>query len=671
MVKGRLKATNILLILAVFGAIWNIWGYPLTGIHNVTTYSNTVLILFWVYSLRDEIPDTYVRRLMSLGGYLLTLLFILRYIKYNLVRIHTFPHRLMWYGYYIPLLITPLLSFMLSLSIGNRDRLKHKKLFLLLQIICALLVVLVLTNDLHSLVMKIWYENDEEYSRMGPLYFLIIGWYVVLMLSSFVIMYRKCRLSSYRKYWKIPFVIELLGGILWFWYYIICNGSSPHLGGYSLYNIQEIYVLLFIGFWEALIVIGLIPSVSLARDRAWINEGILDAVGKELSEIKNLLETIDRSDEGIFKKSLARICLLGVYIKRRANLEFISSDAGTCSTSELTLSIREALDYFAFSNISAGFEESGEGVEVPTILITCAYDLLKEIAYRAESALYAKLITGNTSETVSFRLTIESDMHFKKDEANTPGSISSSLIDTELLEALDAQLLLHEEDDTWTCDLSATYPVYGKKDHPGAIISPRTEHSLFLITHYLSLDKEALEAKSRIHDNLGRCLIMAKSYLLDQKLTSADAIISEWNRFIAEMAEGNVDNSFANDDTDIFYLIDRAKVMGLDIVITGVIPEDESFKSILKDALKCQMTNVIKHAEGKKLIVRISSGDDSHSISLTNDGKPPVKEIAEGGGLKNLRQHVIALGGNMEIKWKDGFELLINVPSKKAEGDLN
>ena len=85
MVKGRLKATNILLILAVFGAIWNIWGYPLTGIHNVTTYSNTVLILFWVYSLRDEIPDTYVRRLMSLGGYLLTLLFILRYIKLDLV----------------------------------------------------------------------------------------------------------------------------------------------------------------------------------------------------------------------------------------------------------------------------------------------------------------------------------------------------------------------------------------------------------------------------------------------------------------------------------------------------------------------------------------------------------------------------------------------------------
>ncbi len=173
MVKGRLKTTNILLILTVFSAIWGIWGYTLTGIHNVTTYSYTALTLFWVYSLRDEIPDPYVRKLMSLGGYILTLLFIFRYIKYNVVRIHTFPHRLMWYGYYIPLLVTPLLSLMLSLSIGNRDRSKHKKLFSVLQVICALLVVLVLTNDLHSLAMKIWYENDEEYSRMGPLYFYL------------------------------------------------------------------------------------------------------------------------------------------------------------------------------------------------------------------------------------------------------------------------------------------------------------------------------------------------------------------------------------------------------------------------------------------------------------------------------------------------------------------
>ena len=125
MVKGRLKTTKLLLILAVFIAIWNIWGYSLTGISNVPTFSYTALILFWVYSLRDEIPDTYARRLMGLGGYLLTLLFILRFIKYNLVRVHTFPHRLMWYGYYIPLLITPLLSFMISLSIGSRERLKH------------------------------------------------------------------------------------------------------------------------------------------------------------------------------------------------------------------------------------------------------------------------------------------------------------------------------------------------------------------------------------------------------------------------------------------------------------------------------------------------------------------------------------------------------------------
>ncbi len=104
------------------------------------------------------------------------------------------------------------------------------------------------------------------------------------------------------------------------------------------------------------------------------------------------------------------------------------------------------------------------------------------------------------------------------------------------------------------------------------------------------------------------------------ELISADAIISEWSRFITEMSKNSANMPFANNETDLFYLIDRAKVMGLDVIITGTIPEDESFMSILKDALKCQMTNVIKHAGGKKLFVSISAQDGSHILSLTNDG---------------------------------------------------
>ena len=90
MVKGRLKTERILIVWAVITAIWGHISY-LTNIHNLTTYSYTALILFWVFSLKKEIPDTYVRRLMSLGGYLLTLLYILRFIKYNLVTKYTFP----------------------------------------------------------------------------------------------------------------------------------------------------------------------------------------------------------------------------------------------------------------------------------------------------------------------------------------------------------------------------------------------------------------------------------------------------------------------------------------------------------------------------------------------------------------------------------------------------
>ncbi len=658
MIKGRLKTERILIIWAVLTALLAYSSYY-TGIHHVSTFSYTALALFWAHSLKGEITDTYIRRNMSLGGVLLTLLFMLRFIKYTLVPKFTFPHRLIWYGYYIPILITPLLSLMISLDIGGKQTPGKRRLLTVLKTICALLLIIVLTNDVHHLAIKIWYEGDEEYSTMGAVYFLIIIWYIGLMLASFIITIRKCILSSYRKHWVIPVAIELLGLFLLGWYYLICNSSSPKLNGYNLYNVQEVYVLLFIGFWESMIATGLIPTVSLARDRYWISDGIFGTVSGEISKIRSILGRIQNADDDTFRDGIIRISFIGIYIKRRANLELIPTKTGFLSSSELSLAIRETLDFFDFSRISAGFEESGDSVMVPSSLIGGIFDLLKNVIYKAESACYIKLVTGKTPQEESITLTIEADMDLTGVLIGThsPGSLA----DGELFDALGAKFRVYEEDDTWNIQLTASYP----HSHEGAAFFPKkygkAEYGLSQITSYLSLENEALDAKTRIHDNLGRCLLMTKAYLTGQYPITRDAIISEWNRIITQMSQP-LSDAAKSDSIDTDYFIRQAKSMGVDVAISGEIPGDERLRKIIDTALTVHITNVLRHAKGNKAYIDIERTADSYIFTFTNDGVTPDTEIIEKGGLKNLRRHVEEIGGTMEIEWADGFKMILTFP---------
>lgn len=663
MVKGRLKTERILIAWALVTALWGGYFCHFIPIKNVATYSYTLLILFWVYSLKDEIPDPYIKRNMSLGGMLLTLLFILRFIKYNLVPKFTFPHRLMWYGYYIPILITPLLSLMICLSIGGRDRKRYRRLFTVLSLICALLLTIVLTNDIHGLAIKIWYVGDEEYSTMGVFYYLIIIWYVALMLSSFIIAIRKCILSAYRKYWIIPAAIEVFGGLLWLWYYMICKGSSPSVNGNSLYNIQEVYVLLYIGFWEAMISVGLIPTVSLAKDRAWISDGISGTVSREIVEIKDILERIRDAGDDAFQKGIKRISFIGIYIKRRANLELITSESGLLSSSELSLAVREALDYFDFSEISAGFEESGDSVDVPMLLISGILELLKNISCRVLSACYVKLVTEKTEDTVSLILTVEADMDLNGTPLNTDNPYP--LADKELFDAIGAKIRIYEEDDTWKLRLSASCPALPGKGLSAASYR-NTGYGLQEIASYLSLEKEVLAAKTGIHDSLGRCLLLTKAYLTGKKIMTREEILYEWDHIVKEMSAAPPYDKPKAIAGDTSYFISQAESMGVDIKLSGEIPDDRDIKRVLDTALTVHITNVLRHAGGSKVYVDIKEDPGSYRISFTNNGEHPRGEITEKGGLKNLRQLVCEIGGTMEIEWLTGFNMILTFPKEKV-----
>jgi signal transduction histidine kinase len=72
------------------------------------------------------------------------------------------------------------------------------------------------------------------------------------------------------------------------------------------------------------------------------------------------------------------------------------------------------------------------------------------------------------------------------------------------------------------------------------------------------------------------------------------------------------------------------------------------------------MTNTIRHAEGDTLYVSVK-GD---TCIFTNNGKSPVAEIKERGGLANLRRFAADAGWSVTLESLPEFKLTLRREEK-------
>ena len=64
------------------------------------------------------------------------------------------------------------------------------------------------------------------------------------------------------------------------------------------------------------------------------------------------------------------------------------------------------------------------------------------------------------------------------------------------------------------------------------------------------------------------------------------------------------------------------------------------------------------------MYVNMKENRDGYQVRITNDGKPPVKNAKEGGGLSALRKAVEAEQGSMKTFFEPAFYLFLNFPLK-------
>lgn len=174
-------------------------------------------------------------------------------------------------------------------------------------------------------------------------------------------------------------------------------------------------------------------------------------------------------------------------------------------------------------------------------------------------------------------------------------------------------------------------------------------------------EKELLEAKTRVHDELGHALIASRRLLMAQ-CTPAERreIVSLWHQSVSILNKETLRDRAVDGYEQ---LSKAAKAIGARIVWTGARPKEGTDTArILQSAAHECLTNAVRHASGTELYVNAQICAEYWEFTLTNNGNAPTSEIREGSGLISLRRRVEEAYGEMKLSHTPRFELRITIP---------
>ena len=205
--KSILYALGVLVLIAF--AMWlryasrHIFHSP--AVSHLRSGIYVFLFSVWCYSLWIRIVQTQARRYLLAISVLMVLWILLRSIKFSIE--NTDVERWLWYFYYFPMLFIPMLSVFVSRSLGKGEDFRLPRWTKILYVPTLLLLLLVLTNDLHQQVFSFpsGVLSDREYRYEGG-YFFVMGWEALCAGFAFLSMAKNCRIPRSRRIRWLPLV---------------------------------------------------------------------------------------------------------------------------------------------------------------------------------------------------------------------------------------------------------------------------------------------------------------------------------------------------------------------------------------------------------------------------------------------------------------------------------
>jgi hypothetical protein len=502
--KKKWKMKQLLPIILVFTIVAAAYScrmlamFDIGGVYVSYIRAALYLLLFslWGFSIDRRIIQTQALHCLRLTAALMLVWLVLRTLKYEVVTDLTVA-RYIWYLYYLPLLFIPLLGVYIALSLGKSDEFRLTGRIGALAIIPSTLFLLVITNDLHQQMFAfssgVPGEPDNSSYTHGPVYFCCLGWMVICLFFSLILLLKKSRVPCVKKKKIIPFVIgcaTVIYGILYLsglpavrrWFgdmnvmfcllyaaiyescircrmiqsntgYVelfeattlaaciadrngnivlrsraadedmVCpqdglqiirsNGirisSAPISGGYAVWqdNVEPLTELRaklsenktkIKNNKEKLLEAYLIQKkLNELTEKNRIYDELETKYGKQIVRIGQLLKQCEGAEPVEIQNLLKRILLLGTYIKRGANLYFLSLEYEFLPQQELRLTVDEAVGAMTVcgTECSVVYHTTKPMLSSEVVRLL---DLLKLVAETTIPGLYSLFISVSDSE---------------------------------------------------------------------------------------------------------------------------------------------------------------------------------------------------------------------------------------------------------------------------------
>lgn len=176
----------------------------------------------------------------------------------------------------------------------------------------------------------------------------------------------------------------------------------------------------------------------------------------------------------------------------------------------------------------------------------------------------------------------------------------------------------------------------------------------------LIASQEVLNAKVKIHNELGASLLATKRLLLQGTDEDKPALL----RMIRQNLDFLKQDALPTIGDEYQLILHTAQELGLKVDIAGELPQAEPLKHIAATAIHECCTNTIRHAGGTTLWVQIERNEKNVTIQLRNNGKQPEAPVTEKGGLSSLRRLVDHIHGEMVIETVPVFRLILTLPNE-------
>lgn len=263
------------------------------------------MTVLWMISIRRRILNPSIRKMLLTVGGLLLFWQVVRVIKYDYIIITESIGRYLWYCFYIPMVLVPLIGVFVVSHIGKGEGYHSPKWMYLLLVPAFFLIAVVFTNDLHQKVFTFnphFYNYNYDYGY-GFMYIAVMAWFVCLALFFVIGLMVKSRVPGSKRFQALPLVIAVLGILFW----------GSYSAGLIECDLTAVDCIIIIMLLESAIQSGLIPSNMNYRhlfDASTVSAEITD---KNFS-VRYKTQGADDTPKALLQKALSDPEQMGDYV---------------------------------------------------------------------------------------------------------------------------------------------------------------------------------------------------------------------------------------------------------------------------------------------------------------------------------------------------------------------